>query len=311
MPDRIGSNASTDLFIPFVFYSTLDGLVLADIWQASDMLGNHQFQEQAQFASRSNTYDASLTYTYARFRPTFSLGVQGDEYFTDFDQDQRRREITGIGSATYPLDRVSSISMGAGVTSRRDSSDSGAFAPEFFNDRFLVTSYNYDTVIGHYLVPTKGQRLSVFYQQGFLTAGGDQLYKSGGVDETTYVPLERESTWATRLFYGRSTGRDPQVFRLGGVDRIRALATDSLDTKKTNVALASTELRFRLAYLNARTKFLFPDFFFKASYLILFDDVGYGWNNRDGAGTIQELTRWKIRPASASLGPRSFCNRIS
>ncbi len=272
-------DASTDLFIPFVFYSTLDGLVLADVWQASDMLGNHQLQEQAQFASRSNTYDASLTYSYARYRPTFSLSVVGDEYFTDFDQDQLRREITGLGSATYPLDRVSSVSLGAGVTIRRDSTDSGAFAPEYFNDRFLVTSYDYDTVIGHYLVPTKGQRLSLFYQQGFLTAGGDQRYKADGMDETTYVPLEHESTWATRLFYGRSTGRDAQVFRLGGVDRIRGLDTDSLDTKTTNVALASTEFRFKMAYLNARTKFLFPDFFFKAAYLIVFDDVGYGWNN--------------------------------
>ena len=28
--------------------------------------------------------------------PTFSLTVQGDQYFTDFDQDQQRRELTGI-----------------------------------------------------------------------------------------------------------------------------------------------------------------------------------------------------------------------
>jgi hypothetical protein len=270
---------STDLFIPFFFYSTLDGLVLVDIWQVSDMLGNHQFQEQAQFASRSDIYDVTLLYTYARFRPALSLGFRGSSYYTDFDQDERRRELTGIGQATYPLDRVSSVSLGAGATSRRDSSDMGAFDPEYFNDRFLLTSYDYDTVIGHYLVPTRGQRLSIFYQQGYLDFGGDQRYRSGGVDETTYVPIPGESAWATRLFYGRSTGRDAQVFRLGGVDRIRALASDSLDNKKTNVAFASTELRLRLAYLNARTKFLFPDFFFKAAYLIVFDDVGYGWDN--------------------------------
>jgi Tol biopolymer transport system component len=275
-----GLQGSTDLFIPFLFYSTLDGLVLVDIWQASDMLGNHQFQEQAQFASRSNTYDLSMIYTYARFRPTVSFGARGSEYYLDFDQDERRRELTAVSFVTYPLDRITSVSLGAGATSRRDSYDSGLFAPEYFNDRFLLTSYDYDTVTGHYLVPTRGQRMSIFYQQGFLVSGGDQLYKSGGFDGTTYVQLPRESTWATRLFYGRSTGRDAQVFRLGGVDRIRALASDSLDNKKTNVTMASTELRFRLAYLNARTKFLFPDFFFKAAYLIVFDDVGYGWDNR-------------------------------
>jgi outer membrane protein assembly factor BamA len=67
---------------------------------------------------------------------------------------------------------------------------------------------------------------------------------------------------------------------LGGIDRIRGVSSGSLDNKKSNVVLSSAEARLRLKYLNARTKFLFPDFFFKAAYLILFDDIGYGWDNR-------------------------------
>ncbi len=286
-PKAYRFKASTDLFIPFLFYSTLDGLVLVNVWQVSDMLGDHQFQEQAQYASGSDTMDLSLLYTYARFRPTLSLVFRGSQYYRDIEQDQQRRELTGIGFLTYPLDRISSVSLGAGLTKRRDAFRLSGYPNELFNDRFILTSYDYDTVTGHYLVPTKGQRLSVFYQHGFLAAGGDQLYSSGGAEGAAYVPLIRESTWASRLFYGRSTGRDAQVFRLGGIDRIRALAGDALNNKKTNVLLASTELRFRIAYLNARTKFLFPDFFFKAAYLIVFDDAGYGWDNQDERDQLQ------------------------
>ena len=143
--------------------------MLADIWQVSDMLGNHQFQQQAQFASRSNTYNVSTVYTYARFRPTFSLALNTDSFYTDVEQDQRRREMTGVGYATYPLDRVSSVSLGAGATSRRDSSDSGAFAPAYFNDRYLISSYDYDTVTGHYLGADARRTVVVVLSTGLST----------------------------------------------------------------------------------------------------------------------------------------------
>ena len=61
-------------------------------------------------------------------------------------------------------------------------------------------------------MPTRGQRLSLVVAQGFLTAGGDQRYKSGSLDGTTTFRSSMKAR-ADAAFYGRSTGRDAQVFR--------------------------------------------------------------------------------------------------
>ncbi len=270
---------STDLFIPFFFYSSVDGFVLMDIWQFSDMLGNHQFQQQAQYASGGDVMDLSMAYTYARYRPTFTAAVRSMRAYRDFDQDSQRREITGIGFMTYPIDRVTSVSMGGGTTDRKDVFFEDQESDTRFHDRFVLGMLQFDTVTGRYLVPTKGSRLGFVYQQGFESNGGDQKYKTGIIEGTHYVPIPRESTLASRLFFGRSVGEDFQVFRLGGIDRVRAVPSDALNNKKSNVAVATAELRLRIKYLNARTAFLFPDFFFKAAYLNLFGDFGYAWDN--------------------------------
>jgi outer membrane translocation and assembly module TamA len=148
-----------------------------------------------------------------------------------------------------------------------------------FQDRYILAGYAYDTVTDRYLMATRGRRVALTYQQGIETLDGNQRYRSGLFEASQYVPLARESTLASRFFYGRSVGEDPQVYRLGGVDRIRGVSQGAEAHKKTNVVLGSAEARLRIKYLNARTKFLFPDFFFKAAYLIVFDDVGYGWDN--------------------------------
>jgi outer membrane protein assembly factor BamA len=209
------------------------------------------------------------------------LAFRGQKYFRDFEEEDQRKELRTLGYMTVPFDRVSSVSMGIGATDRDDIFLDEESEDEFFSERFYLASLDYDTVTGRYLIPTKGRRASIFYQQGIETAGGEEEYKSGGVGMSQYIPLHRESTWASRLFYGRSVGEDPQVFRLGGVDRIRAIPSGSLSFRSSNVIYGSTEFRYRLKYLNARTAFLFPDFFFKAAYLIVFDDFGYGWDTRE------------------------------
>jgi Tol biopolymer transport system component len=269
---------STDLFLPFFFYSTLDGLVAADVWQLSDYLGNHQIQQQMQYASGSDYVDFALFYTYAGLRPDLTVGFRSQKYYRDVEKEHQRRDVNAVAIMTYPLDRVNSVTAGVGASDRRDTFLDFSEVDNEKLERFVVAGYAHDTVTGRYLVPTKGRRLSLLYQQSFDTAGGNQAYKSGAVEGVNYLPLPGESTFASRLFYARSVGPNPQEFRLGGVDRVRALSSGSDENKRGNVVVGSAEARLRLKYLDARTKFLFPDFFFKAAYLILFDDAGYGWD---------------------------------
>jgi Tol biopolymer transport system component len=278
---------STDLFIPFIFYSTLDGLVFANIWQYSDYLGNHQVQQQLQFASGNDYSDLSVFYSYARFRPRFSVGVRHLKYFKDIDMQNQRKEIQGIALATYPLDRVKSVSLGVGITDQKETYLNGLEDDVNLQDRFYILGYAHDTVTGRYLVPTKGRRFAASFQQAREIFGGQEEYKTGTLQYVQYVPLPRESTVVGRLLYGRSTGDSPQVFRLGGVDRVRGVSRGALTNKKTNAMVGTIESRLRLSYLNWRTHFLFPDFFFKAAYLVLFTDAGYGWNNSEERGNFE------------------------
>jgi Tol biopolymer transport system component len=291
--------ASTDLFLPFFFYSSLDGFVLADLWQFSDLLGNHSFQQQMQLSSGSDYYDFAMFYTYARFRPQLTVGVRSQQYYRDFDQTKQRKEVNGVSYLAYPLDRINSVNLGFGATRRVDTYLDEVEPENKFQDRYWFTAFVHDTVTGRYLVPTQGRRMSLSYQEGRSKIGGNQSYKSGGVDAAQYIPLGRESTLASRLFYARSVGAEAQVFRLGGVDRVRTVS-GSEENKKHNVVITSAELRYRLAYLNARTKFLFPDFFFKAAYLTLFDDLGYGWN------TSEERDAFKLERAENAMGVGIF-----
>ena len=289
-------NASTDLFIPFFFYSTDQGLALVDVWQFSELMGNHQFQQQMQYASGADLLDFSLFYTYARFRPQFTLGFQTQRYYLDFTKDHQRKEITAVGLVTYPLDRVNAVDVGVGSTNRQDRFFDESEDDTTEDERFVLAGFTHDTVTGRYLEPTFGHRTSLFYQQSFDHLGGNQEYKSGGLQTARYFRLPRESTFVSRLFYGRSVGATAQVFRLGGSDRIRALSQESEEHKKSNIVLTSAEVRYRIKYLNARTKFLFPDFFFKAAYLVAFDDFGYGWNS------AQERDDFRVRSAENSAG---------
>lgn len=290
-PSRYRFKGSTDLFIPFFLYSTDGGLAAVYYWQYSDMLGNHVIQQQAQYASGADYYDVAAFYTYGRYRPQFTVGAQAERYYRDFDEQEQRREIDGVLAMTYPFDRINAVTLGIGSTHRRDVFLDDSFEDERFQDRYAFAGLAHDTVTGRYLVPVRGRRLSIVYQQGFERLGGNQQYRSALAEATQYVPLPRESTVAGRLIYGRSVGDDPQVFRLGGRDRVRALS-DSDANKKTNAVLASAELRLRMKYLDARTAFLFPDFFFKAAYLSIFDDAAFGWDSRAerrtfGADTVE------------------------
>ncbi len=271
--------SSTDLFLPFFYYSTLDGFVVADIWQYSELLGNHQFQQQMQYASGNDYIDLAMFYTYARFWPQFTVGFQTSRYYRDFDRNEQRREVDAIGLMTLPLDRINAVQVGVGGTQRRDSFLDDSQPDNHFFDRYWTAGFSHDTVTGRYLVATRGRRLSFTVQEGNDRWGGDQKYNTRLLEGVQYLPLPRESTIASRFLFGQSSGRNPQVFRLGGVDRIRGLSGDSDANKKENVALGSAEARIRLRYLNTRTKYLFPDFFFKAAYLVLFDDYGYGWDS--------------------------------
>ncbi|MCB4755426.1 MAG: BamA/TamA family outer membrane protein [Elusimicrobia bacterium] len=295
LPRPYRFQASTDLFLPFLYYSTLDGFVFADIWQFSELLGNHVVQQQMQYASGNDYLDLALFYTYARFRPEFTLGYRDLRYYHDIDQTHQRRDTDAVGLVTYPLDRVNSIQAGVGAYERRELYLDDALPNEDQVERYWTAGYLYDTVTGRYLVATEGTSVGLMVRQATPRYGGHREYNSGAFEAVQYIPVPRESTLVGRLFYGRSTGPEPQVFRLGGIDRLRGFS-NSLQNKKTNAVVASAEARVRLKYVHWRTRHLIPDFFTRAAYLIFFDDYGYGWDNQ------LEREQYEVKKGMNSVG---------
>ncbi len=270
--------ASTDLFFPLFFYSSTDGLFLAAFWQASEYLGNHQLQTAVQYSSGNDFLDYQAQYTYKRFRPQFFLGAGGQNFFRDFAKTELRRESEQTAGASYPLDRFHRLEGVAGSIYREDRFDEDPRRNHEERENLWALSFVRDTTTGRYLSVTAGTRFRATHQVSRRVFGGDRDYKSQIFEFHHFAPTGRESALAFRGMAGASAGDSPQLFRLGGVDRIRGYARNADANKAARFAMGNLEWRVPLMYLNARTGFMFPDFALKAVYGTLFTDAGYDWS---------------------------------
>jgi outer membrane protein assembly factor BamA len=97
-----------------------------------------------------------------------------------------------------------------------------------------------------------------------------------------------------------SVGPSPQLFRLGGVDRLRGFSRNDPANSAPRYVMTNLEWRFPIKYMNYYTWFIFPDFYFKAIYGALFTDAGYAW---DRSSDLETLKADRVRN-SAGLGVR-------
>lgn len=281
--------ASTDLFFPAFLFSVPGGLFWMNYWQASDMLGNHNFSAYLNYNSGSPYLSLQANYSYARYRmPVFlqtsALAYDGAVDSADLKYDKRYARHA-LGTA-WPFDRYHRLQAFAVVKNETNRYKELDYT-ERLRTRSLETSYVRDTVSGLYLTANRGSRAELSWAKAVDTAGGNVKYDAYVLQYLKYFPLSKRSAFVDRFTAGRSTGRDRRVFNFGGLGGVRGFAGSADSTEKPGVFMNNAELRVPLFKdLNYYMWYMFPDFYFKGIYGKLFVDSAYGWDRASELGNF-------------------------
>jgi len=288
VPRPYRMRASTDLFFPVLYYSSDGGLFAAALWQASEMLGNHDLRTTFQYASGDRLLDYQAEYGYRRFRPDLFVSAAGQSFYSDVRRTQREREDLRVGGARYPLDRFHRLEGEASFLRRGLTfQDAPSRNSEERENTFSVALVR-DTSEGRYLGVTSGSRLrlSTRWTPGVL--GGDRRYRTHDIDHQLFVPVGGESALAFRTRTGVSVGESPERLRLGGADRLRGYSRRGDENRASRYALLNVEWRTPLVYWRRANLPALAGMSFKGLYGTLFSDLGLDWRN---AKDLRD-TRW-------------------
>lgn len=285
---------STDLFYPFIAYSSLDGLYLLAYWQVSDFMGNHQVGVSGSFATAAEYIDYTAAYGFLKYRPQFYLSLTGREYYRDIDMREKLREHGQILQVVYPFDRSREIALGLGTISRKETVKDAHFLDTDKRENAVSLSFMQDNTFRTYLEITRGDRFMVSGQFADRVLYGTYRYQNYAAENQVFFPLGKEHVLFWRATGGISAGDDAGDFFLGGVTGVRGVPQDKNRFAGNRVFSTSFEWRFPLVHdINYHVWFFFPDFFFKTLYGTIFTDAGVVWDNTSDLGAATSFSRWK------------------
>ncbi|MFH1618704.1 MAG: peptidase MA family metallohydrolase, partial [bacterium] len=296
-PYRFG--ASTDLFFPAVFFSSLGGFFWTNYWQASDNLGNHQTSLLLSYNSGYKYLNYQWGYSYSRFRPQFifqTTGVVYDKNLSPTDIDYNRNYHRQMAAVLYPLDRYRRLEFAA--LNKSEIYDYPQWGlRENYQTKAGQVAFTADTVNGRYLVATRGSRFRVSFLKAVDAFGGNQIFDTKAVEAHHYIPIAEQGALAFRILGAESHGRDRQIFDLGGVGGVRGFQMDTAPNSASRLAIGTAELRFPVFQdINYYMWYFFPDFYFKALFGKIFVDSALGW------GSSSRLDKARIGDVKNSVG---------
>lgn len=292
--------ASTDLLLPVLFYSSLDGLYLATYVQMSELLGNHQLQSLVSYASSAEYIDYQITYGFLKYRPQFYFNFSGNEYFSDVNRALKRKRNQQVLNVNYPLNRYQRLEFLAGTVQRQDIFRDAPELSTNLRENIAGLSLVHDSTQGPYLEVTSGWRLKVGGDWSGEVLGGNFSYYDLFAENHQFIPLGKENVLGLRGFFAGSSGRDAGLFALGGSERVRGIPINETFAAK-RIFVGNIEWRFPVVYnINYHMWYFFPDFFFKSLYGSLFVDSGLAWNDDKELENIT-TEQWK---ASYGVGVR-------
>ncbi|NLH39335.1 MAG: hypothetical protein GX445_04645 [Elusimicrobia bacterium] len=270
--------ASTDLFFPALFFSSLDGLYLYTYWQASDYTGHNNLSVSLNYNSSYPYSDIISTYIYNKYRIKFIWSGRFydvndmDDKSVDYDRHYSRHTSGFI----YPFDRYRSL--GVYYDYKNDKKIYIDGRGYYDKKRGVIASYNSDTLNGLYLTAVYGYRYNLTASYYSSIFDGNILYKSISSDYVKYFPVSRRSAIVNRFFVGFSSGRDTPEFSYGGVGGVRGFI-DNSSNEERNVMVYNMEYRFPLFDTDYYMRYFFPDFYFKSVYIKFFSDNAYPWDS--------------------------------
>lgn len=266
---------STDLFIPLIYFSSYEGLLMLLYWQGSDMLGEHNLGVSSIVLGDKN-YNIGIQYVLTRYRPTIFCTVAAQSSYNQFTEKISRLDRLlnfGVG-ISYPVDRLSYLTLLLNYINQTEefkNEDETIIAEA--QENIVAFGYTRNTLTGKFLEPTKGAFTTVTTQISDRFIDGDYSYVILRLFRVDYFDLGNEFALFTRLQLLSSSGRDRVSFYLGGPDRISGLWYD--EVVSAQALMLTGGLRMPLVYdINYYMWYLFPDLFFKSLFSEVFIDAG-------------------------------------
>lgn len=237
------------------------GFVGATQFLFSDFLGNHELMLSTDvFVSSLEDLNAFAIYNYLPRRWDLGAGVF---HFTNYFSSQvstlgedfrgvrnfSERSLGFFASASYPFDRFRRAELGFTQTFL----DRTFYQEDAFGDFYEVGSEHRsltspsvslvadNTLFGYY-GPVNGARTNLTFSPSFGVFDKGLSYHTVTVDARRYWDLTHGYTFAGRVLAGRSDGRNPQTFRVGGFSTLRGFP--DFDLLGSRVTIVNAELRF-------------------------------------------------------------------
>ncbi|MBT3676842.1 MAG: hypothetical protein HOA15_07565 [Candidatus Marinimicrobia bacterium] len=243
----------------------------------SDIMGDHQFSiaMESQISLQNSDYYLNYAYLKNRLDYYFTLFHQADFFYAGYsvnevglltDLTARMRHFGIAASASRPFNRFHRIDVGAVVHNL----DYKLFEIDpYLNQNKIINedgftsfnptlSYVYDNAVFGYTGPIDGFRQNTTLE--ISPAMGDKgiSYQKLKIDMRKYQMISRDYSFAGRLFFGTSTGKNPQKYFLGGIQNW-FIGTGTTDGKKDS---DTGEARWRNVILDSQNKTLLQDIYF-------------------------------------------------
>ena len=247
------------------------------IFYFSDLMGDHQISLALESQISLSNSDYYLNYAYLKNRTDyyFTLFHQADFFLTGgyynqygypVDLTARMRHYGISAIASRPLNKFNRIDFGV-ITHNLDYKLFAIDPYETSNtvvssDGFVALnptmSYVYDNTVFGFLGPIDGFRQNTTLELSPAMGKKGISFQKLKIDLRKYLMVNRSYSFAGRLFFGNSTGKNPQKYFLGGMQNwlYGTGTTNGVDDGLTQ------EWRWRNVILDSQNESLLQDIYF-------------------------------------------------
>jgi len=319
-----------DLVSGALSYDTYFGFRGQSFVMISDIFGNHTFFLATDLINTIDQSDFQLIYQYTAKRADFGVGIFHTKYYyIDYRDRLFSDRLYGmLGAATFPLSKFSRLDLGL----THLSIDRKYYDPPF-DDRstkvgVISLSWINDTVLWGLTGPVNGKRSILGFDYAPDISTKSISYRSLMLDYRRYWHFKKRYNFVFRFTAGRSDGKDPEQFFMGGISNWIGprLATQQIygvndiyfativtplrgyryyEVSGTRFALVNLELRYPFIE-QLYMKFPLPIILSRVNGNIFFD-LGSAWYRTEEwkGGTTDGPTRLKDLKAGFGFGARA------
>ena len=247
------------------------------VFYFSDLMGDHQLSLaiESQISLTNSDYFLNYAYLKNRIDYYFTIFHQADFFFVGgyynqygfpVEQTARMRHYGLATMASRPFNRFHRIDAGLVFHNL----DYKLFEINSFENQNTIVdedgfvsanptlSYIYDNSVFGFTGPIDGFRQNTTVELSPAMGGKGISYQKFKVDLRKYHMINRDYSFAGRLFFGTSTGQNPQKYYLGGMQNwlLGTGSTNGVNDGDTN------EARWRNVILDSQNKSLLQDIYF-------------------------------------------------